>query len=338
MIQTYPVFAANDMLSFWPWKNKNKIETPTENQKPDTPGEDSLWDNINTNSTQNLQAEKTEKATSDIKIQSVEIVGNNLVSTDEIMQNINITTGTPYSVETVQQNLKSIYEMGYFNEKMKAIPIKIDDKEITSLEVDERSKEGIFLAFQNPSEIPGVVAADFYKAAMNVRRDKKLKLFEFYRSLEGASKEVNLPFDMVNRHLNDGFSGGEKKRNEIFQMILLNPTFSMLDEIDSGLDVDSIYTVSDCIKKQNEEKNTGFLVISHYARLFNLIKPTRAAVIVNGRIVCEGGPELIDKIDKEGYKWIEEEYGVSIEKEEDKPMNKVSIGVCATKEIIKNGK
>ncbi len=213
--------------------------------------------------------------------------------------------------------------------------IKIDDKEITSLEVDERSKEGIFLAFQNPSEIPGVVAADFYKAAMNVRRDKKLKLFEFYRSLEGASKEVNLPFDMVNRHLNDGFSGGEKKRNEIFQMILLNPTFSMLDEIDSGLDVDSIYTVSDCIKKQNEEKNTGFLVISHYARLFNLIKPTRAAVIVNGRIVCEGGPELIDKIDKEGYKWIEEEYGVSIEKEEDKPMNKVSIGVCATKEAIK---
>lgn len=213
--------------------------------------------------------------------------------------------------------------------------IKIDDKEITSLEVDERSKEGIFLAFQNPSEIPGVVAADFYKAAMNVRRDKKLKLFEFYRSLEGASKEVNLPFDMVNRHLNDGFSGGEKKRNEIFQMILLNPTFSMLDEIDSGLDVDSIYTVSDCIKKQNEEKNTGFLVISHYARLFNLIKPTRAAVMVNGRIVCEGGPELIDKIDKEGYKWIEEEYGVSIEKEEDKPMNKVSIGVCATKEAIK---
>lgn len=213
--------------------------------------------------------------------------------------------------------------------------IKIDDKEITSLEVDERSKEGIFLAFQNPSEIPGVVAADFYKAAMNVRRDKKLKLFEFYRSLEGASKEVNLPFDMVNRHLNDGFSGGEKKRNEIFQMILLNPTFAMLDEIDSGLDVDSIYTVSDCIKKQNEEKNTGFLVISHYARLFNLIKPTRAAVMVNGRIVCDGGPELIDKIDKEGYKWIEEEYGVSIEKEEDKPMNKVSIGVCATKEAIK---
>lgn len=130
MIQTYPVFAANDMLSFWPWKNKNKIETPTDNQKPDTPGEDSLWDNINTNSTQNLQAEKTEKATSDIKIQSVEIVGNNLVSTDEIMQNINITTGTPYSVETVQQNLKSIYEMGYFNEKMKAIPIKIDDKNV----------------------------------------------------------------------------------------------------------------------------------------------------------------------------------------------------------------
>jgi len=139
---------------------------------------------------------------------------------------------------------------------------------------------------------------------------------------------------MVNRSLNDGFSGGEKKRNEILQMMLINPKLAMLDEIDSGLDVDAINIVSDCINKQRE-KGTNFIVISHYARLFDLIKPTRTAVIVNGKIVVEGGSEIFKRIDQEGYEWIKKEFGVSVEKE-DKPMNKVSIGVCATKELSKN--
>lgn len=213
-----------------------------------------------------------------------------------------------------------------------------DGKDVLSMSVDERSKVGLFLAFQNPSEIPGVVSADFFKGAMNAHRDSKIKLFEFYRSLEEACKEVNLPFDMVNRNLNDGFSGGEKKRNEILQMILLNPNIAMLDEIDSGLDVDAVNTVSQCIVKQNREKNTGFLVISHYARLFDLIHPSKAAIMVNGKIVTVGDSSLITRIDKEGYEWIEKEFNVSIKKEEDQPMNKVSIGVCATKEVLKNGK
>ena len=213
-----------------------------------------------------------------------------------------------------------------------------DGKDVVSMSVDERSKAGLFLAFQNPSEIPGVVSADFFKGAMNAHRDSKIKLFEFYRSLEEACKEVNLPFDMVNRNLNDGFSGGEKKRNEILQMILLNPNIAMLDEIDSGLDVDAVNTVSQCIVKQNREKNTGFLVISHYARLFDLIHPSKAAIMVNGKIVTVGDSSLITRIDKEGYEWIEKEFNVSIKKEEDQPMNKVSIGVCATKEVLKNGK
>ena len=143
-----------------------------------------------------------------------------------------------------------------------------------------------------------------------------------------------MPFDMVNRMLNEGFSGGEKKRNEILQMILLNPSFVMLDEIDSGLDVDAINLVSEAIRKQFENNHTSFLVISHYARLFNLIKPTRAVVMINGKIVYEGKEDLIEKIDKEGYEWISKELGINIEKEDQVAMNKTSIGVCATKETI----
>ncbi len=229
--------------------------------------------------------------------------------------------------------------MGNPRYKVTSGSIEYDGKDLLSLKVDERSKAGLFLAFQNPAEIPGVVSADFFKGAINAHRDNKIKLFEFYKKLEDTCKEVNLPFDMVNRNLNDGFSGGEKKRNEILQLLLLNPDIAMLDEIDSGLDVDAINIVSKCINAQKESKNTGFLIISHYARLFELVKPDRAAVMINGRIVEEGDASLISKIDNEGYEWIEKELGILIKKEEtNKPMNKVSIGVCATKEVIKDVK
>ena len=209
-----------------------------------------------------------------------------------------------------------------------------DNKNVLEMDVDERSKCGLFLAFQNPPEIPGVISADFYKSAINSHLDKKVSLYKFYKQLEEACKEVKMPFDMVNRMLNEGFSGGEKKRNEILQMILLNPSFVMLDEIDSGLDVDAINLVSEAIRKQFENNHTSFLVISHYARLFNLIKPTRAVVMINGKIVYEGKEDLIEKIDKEGYEWISKELGINIEKEDQVAMNKTSIGVCATKETI----
>ena len=154
--------------------------------------------------------------------------------------------------------------------------------------------------------------------------------------LESNSKEMKISMDMANRSLNEGFSGGEKKRNEILQMRLLNPTIAMLDEIDSGLDVDALQTVSEAIRKQ-QELGTGFLVISHYARLYDLISPTRVAVMVNGKIAVEGGKEIIKKIDTTGYEWIRTELGISIEKDEPN-MRDVSIGSCATKEVIKSGK
>ncbi|MCR5491189.1 MAG: Fe-S cluster assembly ATPase SufC [Bacilli bacterium] len=209
--------------------------------------------------------------------------------------------------------------------------IFLDDVDVLSLPVDERSKAGIFLAMQNPSEIPGVNSADFLKAAMNVRRETPMKLFQFYGKLQTAYKEMGIPFEMSNRNLNEGFSGGEKKKNEILQMKLLEPKFAMLDEIDSGLDVDAMQVVAAAIREE-QEKGRGFLVISHYARLYEMIHPTRAAVMINGRIAVEGGPEIINRIDTTGYEWIKDELGIEIEKPvEDQPMNKVSIGACATR-------
>lgn len=215
--------------------------------------------------------------------------------------------------------------------------ITLDGKDVLSMSVDERSRAGLFLAFQYPSEVPGVVNADFLKATMNVRREKPISLFQFYRALENASNEVKIPLDMANRSLNEGFSGGEKKRNEILQMILLQPAFAMLDEIDSGLDVDALQIVAEAIVKMKQETACSFLVISHYARLYDLIHPTRVAVMINGRIAVEGGPEIIKKIDQTGYEWIRTELGIQIEKE-NLEMKDVSIGSCATKEVLKSGK
>ena len=211
--------------------------------------------------------------------------------------------------------------------------IFFDDKNVLELPVDERSKLGLFLGMQLPSEIPGVVNSDFLKAAVNARREKPISTYNFYKILDQATKELKMPFDLATRSLNEGFSGGEKKRNEILQMELLKPKLAMLDEIDSGLDVDAMQVVADVINKQKAE-GTGFLVISHYARLYDLIKPTRAVVMINGRIVLDGGPEIFKRIDQTGYEFIKTEYGVNIEKE-DVDMNKVSIGSCAVKESIK---
>lgn len=214
--------------------------------------------------------------------------------------------------------------------------ITLDGEDVLSLTPDKRSKLGIFLGMQNPVEIPGLNSADFYKAMMNAHRDNPMKLFEFYRALEKGYDDMSIPFEMSKRNLNEGFSGGEKKKNEILQMKLLNPSFAMLDEIDSGLDVDAIQVVAKAINEQ-QKKGTAFLIISHYARLFNLLKPSRAAIMVNGRIVVDGGPELIEKIDTQGYEWIKREMGVEIEKEIDAPMNNVSIGVCGTKVALDDG-
>lgn len=211
--------------------------------------------------------------------------------------------------------------------------IFLDDLDLTHMSTDERARAGLFLALQNPAEVPGVINSDFLRAAVNATGEERISTYKFYKLLDNATKELKMPFDLATRSLNEGFSGGEKKRNEILQLMLLNPKIAMLDEIDSGLDVDAIQTVADVINKLEESKK-GFLVISHYARLFDLIKPTRAIVMINGKIVLDGSPELIKRIDQTGYEFIKNELGISIEKEENK-MNEVSIGSCAVRESIK---
>ena len=220
--------------------------------------------------------------------------------------------------------------------------ITLDGKNVREMEVDERSRAGLFLGMQHPSEVPGVINSDFLKAAINVRREKPINLVELYKKLDDASKQMKIPMELSHRHLNEGFSGGERKRNEILQLLLLKPTIAMLDEIDSGLDVDALQAVSEAIKKIQKETKMSFLIISHYARLFQMIQPTRVVVMINGRIAVEGGPEVITKVDGSGYEWLTKEYGISIKKEDknSKPisMNTISIGACATNEATKYAK
>lgn len=260
------------------------------------------------------------------------------VKEKQILKDLNLTIDSSETIALLGPNgngkstlLQTI--MGNSNYVVESGEILLDGKDILSLEADERSKLGLFLGMQNPSEVPGVNNVDFLKASLNAHREKPISLFEFYRLLDNAYKETHIPFEMSNRNLNEGFSGGEKKKNEILQMLLLNPKFAMLDEIDSGLDVDAIQVVASVIKKEQEENHRGFLIVSHYARLYDLINVDRAVVLVNGKVVTEGGRELIKKIDTEGYEWLRHELGIEFEKEE--TMSSVSIGTCATKEALK---
>ena len=205
---------------------------------------------------------------------------------------------------------------------------------VLEMEVNERSKAGIFLGMQYPQEISGVTNSDFLRAAINVRREKPISLFEFIKEMEKTINDLQMSDDLAHRFLNEGFSGGEKKRNEIVQLEILKPSLAMLDEIDSGLDVDAIKIVSDAINKIKEENNMAIIIVSHYERFLEYIKPEFTHVLVDGKIVLDGGKELYERIDNEGYDWVYEKYSISptSNKVENK---KISIGTCAVKDTLK---
>ncbi len=201
--------------------------------------------------------------------------------------------------------------------------ILLDGESILDMEADERSKAGIFLAFQYPVAVPGVSVANFLRTAVsNVRgyTDKAngngnsgvigsnlMPMREFRRELNAKMKEYNVDPSFARRYLNDGFSGGEKKRTEVLQMAMLEPTFAILDESDSGLDIDALRVVSDGINKL-ATPDRGFLLITHYQRILNYVKPNHVSIFYDGRVVMTGGPEVAHMLEERGYGWVEEEF------------------------------
>ncbi|MFC5402180.1 Fe-S cluster assembly ATPase SufC [Cohnella soli] len=189
--------------------------------------------------------------------------------------------------------------------------VTLNGEDVLEMGVDERARAGLFLAMQYPSEITGVTNADFLRSAINARRGEgnEISLIKFVRQMEGKMKELEMNPEFMHRYLNEGFSGGEKKRNEILQMMLLDPKLVILDEIDSGLDIDALRIVAEGVNAMRSEER-GFLIITHYQRLLNYITPDFVHVMMQGRIVKSGGPELAHRLEAEGYDWVKEELGI----------------------------
>lgn len=189
----------------------------------------------------------------------------------------------------------------------------LDGVDVLELEPDERSHEGLFLAFQYPVAVPGVSVANFLRTAINSRRkshnpeDKGITVPEFRKMLREKLELLQMDTSFAGRYLNDGFSGGEKKRVEILQMATLNPKFSILDETDSGLDIDALKVVADGVNTIKKE-DQGILLITHYQRILNYIKPDFVHVMLNGQIAESGGPELAFKLEEKGYEWLRERH------------------------------
>ena len=193
--------------------------------------------------------------------------------------------------------------------------VTFNDKDLFEMDIEERASSGLFLAFQYPVEIPGVSNMEFMKESVNATREQRgeepLSATEFLKQAKEACKQVQLPLDFLKRGVNEGFSGGEKKRNEVMQMILLKPSLCILDESDSGLDVDALQVVANGINSQRDAKRS-FIIITHYQRLLDFIKPDFVHILADGKIVKSGDASLALEVEKEGYAFLGKEYeGVS---------------------------
>lgn len=270
---------------------------------------------------------------------------NNLQASIEDKQilkgvNLEINAGEIHAIMgpngTGKSTLSSVI-MGHPKFMVNSGSVLLNDENVLDMTVDERARKGIFLAMQYPQEISGITNSDFLRAALNTRyeADNQPGLFQFIKKLDTAVEELKMNEDLPHRFLNEGFSGGEKKRNEILQMKLLEPKIAILDEIDSGLDVDALKIVGENVMNMadSHRDSMGFLVITHYQRLLDYIVPDFVHVMMNGQIVMSGGKELALKVEEQGYDWIKEELGIVDEKVvEDKKVS--MIGTCATKEAF----
>ncbi|CAC8536586.1 TPA: Fe-S cluster assembly ATPase SufC [Staphylococcus aureus] len=233
----------------------------------------------------------------------------------EILKGVNLTINTDeiHAIMGPNGTGKSTLSsaiMGHPSYEVTKGEVLLDGVNILELEVDERAKAGLFLAMQYPSEITGVTNADFMRSAINAKREEgqEINLMQFIKKLDKNMDFLDIDKDMAQRYLNEGFSGGEKKRNEILQLMMLEPKFAILDEIDSGLDIDALKVVSKGINQMRGE-NFGALMITHYQRLLNYITPDKVHVMYAGKVVKSGSPELAKRLEEEGYEWVKEEFG-----------------------------
>ena len=233
----------------------------------------------------------------------------------EILKGINlvIKTGEVHAIMGPNGSGKSTLSAVLVGNPMYEVTqgeVTFNGKDLLAMAPEDRAHEGLFLSFQYPVEIPGVSMTNFMRAAINEKRkyqgQEPMSAGDFIKLMKEKRKVVELDSKLSNRSVNEGFSGGEKKRNEIFQMAMLEPTLSILDETDSGLDVDALRIVAEGVNKL-KRPDTSTIVITHYDRLLDLIKPDIVHVLFNGRIVKTGGPELAKDIEDKGYDWIKAE-------------------------------
>jgi Fe-S cluster assembly ATP-binding protein len=188
-------------------------------------------------------------------------------------------------------------------------------EDITEADTDERARMGLFMAFQYPVAIPGVTITKYLRMVMNAHREARgesdVSLKEFRKTVEAAMQLVDVPREFSSRYLNEGFSGGEKKRLEILQLALQQPKLAVLDETDSGLDIDALNVVAHGVNTVAAGHDMGILIITHYQRILHMVTPTRVSIMFDGRIATEGGPELVDRLEAEGYAGIREEVGTA---------------------------
>ncbi len=194
--------------------------------------------------------------------------------------------------------------------------VTFDGEDLLEMAPDERSRAGMFLAFQYPVAVPGVTVANFLRQALNARHraadpddNKGISIPEFRRLLKSKMDSLGMDHKFAGRYLNEGFSGGEKKRNEILQMAVLEPKVAIMDETDSGLDIDALRIVAEGAQKLTQELDMGVLIITHYQRILNYVKPDYVHILMNGRFVEHGGPELALQLEEHGYDWLREKYG-----------------------------
>lgn len=186
--------------------------------------------------------------------------------------------------------------------------ILLDGENITGMPVDEKAKKGIFLSFQNPIAVPGVNIRNFLRQAYNsVNADRKMSVLEFNEFLSAQASDLKIPLEFLDRYLNQGFSGGEKKKFEILQLMVLNPRVAVLDETDSGLDIDALKVISEGVNRFTEKGEKTVLIITHYKRILDFVKPSRVSIMLDGKIAATGTGDLVDQLEEKGYGWIQED-------------------------------